>query len=173
MLCAAICHWSQTTYELISINATASCVANSRLQARFLPFKTHKSSQHGAHGQKEGGTRQVEILARCESKPNFVCVIFLSGPRLCRSKTLACWHNDGWSMVKWLVSVKALKASFKAQTNEQFTLHPLLIHRPNWKMRHLVSKHKTKDTVHRQTNFPPRSFTIYVCSVEISYSFTA
>ena len=50
-------------------------------------------------------------------------------------------------MVKWLAIVKALKTSSKAQTNDHFTLYPSLIHCPNWKMRPLVSKHKTTDTM--------------------------
>lgn len=64
----------------VSIRKTASGVAltnsdlnNSELGAHilfspshFLPFKIHKSSQNGGHGQKQGGTTQVENLACCE-----------------------------------------------------------------------------------------------------------
>lgn len=52
---------------------------------------------------------------------SFVCVIFLSGPRLYRSKTLGCWQNDGWSMVRWLAIVKALKNLF--QSTNKWPLH--------------------------------------------------
>lgn len=55
-------------------------------------------------------------------------------------------------MVKWLAVVKALKTSSKAQTNDHFTLYPSLIHCPNWKMRPLISKHKTTGTMHWNTN---------------------
>lgn len=121
----------------------------------FLPFRIHKSPQNGGHGQKGGRLQdRLKIWHVVKATNCFVCVTFLSRPRLYRSRTLGCWQNDGWSMVKWLAIVKALKTSSKAQTNDHFTLYPSLIHCPNWKMRPLVSKHKTTDTMCWNTNLP-------------------
>lgn len=70
MLHVVICHRNKRGMS-ISIRTTAFCVVltnsdlNNTVSSRrilfssshFLPFKIHKSSQNGGHGQKGGGTR--------------------------------------------------------------------------------------------------------------------